>query len=102
MRISGVQYYWLIALGLIVGLVIGLGSPFYLDFLNSNMSNSPALAIGFLTLFTFAGCTYLVACWEIWDRFGLGAAIIAYIFFPLVAVYWFSRINGIEAVSGDA
>lgn len=97
MRISGVHYYWLVTFGLITGLAFAFAT----DYLNANISNSPVLAIGALVLIFVAIVAYLVVALEIWERFGLTAAIVAFIIFPLAIVYWLSRINGVKDVSGD-
>lgn len=91
MSTSGFQYYWFIAIGLIVGLAIGvwigISGPF--------STSDPLIAILLLIAFLWATIASLIVFIEVWNRFGLGLALAAGIVFPALIVYWFSRIRGI-------
>ena len=92
MKISGFQYYWIIAIGLLVGLTlaiaIGVAGPISTD--------DPLLAVPLAAAYLYAAVATFVFLLEIWGRFGLDAAVLAAIAAPAIIVYWFSRINGIS------
>jgi hypothetical protein len=92
MKISGVQYYWMVAFGLIAGLVFALIIGLY----GKAISGNTMYSVGALILLLVAAVAYLIVALEIWDRFGLSRAVIAFVIFPISIFYWFSRIAGID------
>ena len=110
MKLSGFQYYWLIAIGLIVGLIL---SALVIIF-HETMKVTPAPEVAILILFIYPMICELVVLLEIWSRYKMKAVvtlsllilagILIHPFFLLLLyfvpiVYWFSRINGIQDVA---
>ena len=94
MKISGIQYYWTIAIGLLVGLILAV----VIGFADGIQTNDPLIAIPLAMAFLYAAVATLVVLLEIWDRFGLSVAVLAVIVAPAIIVYWFRRIDGISSV----
>jgi len=92
MKISGVQYYWMVAFGLTAGLVFAL----IIGLDDKAISGNAMYTVGALILLLVAAVAYLIVALEIWDRFGLSRAVVAFVIFPISIVYWFSRIAGID------
>jgi len=92
MKINGIQYYWLIALGLITGQILGL----VLGFAGEIPASDPTLVVFFVAALLYALVSILVATLEVRDRHGILAAIAMLVITPLLLLYWFSRINGVE------
>lgn len=90
---SGIPYYWMIAIGLIVGLILAV----MIGFGNGIQLNDPLIAVPMAAAFLYAAVATFVVLLEIWDRFGLGAAVLAAILAPAILVYWFRRIDGIPS-----
>ena len=90
---SGIQYYWTIAIGLIVGLILAV----MIGFGNGIQTNDPQIVVPMAAAFLYAAVATFVVLLEIWDRFGLGAAVLAAILAPAILVYWFRRIDGIPS-----
>ena len=90
---SGIQYYWTIAIGLIVGLILAV----MIGFGNGIQTNDPLIVVPMAAAFLYAAVATFVVLLEIWDRFGLGAAVLAAILAPAILVYWFRRIDGIPS-----
>jgi predicted MFS family arabinose efflux permease len=90
MSITGFQYYWIVAIGLLVGLALAIGIGITGPF----STRDPLVAIPLLVAFLYATIASLIVFFEIWDRYGIGAALAAGIVFPALIVYWFSRIRG--------
>ena len=88
---KGIQYYWAIAVGLLAGPAFALILSYY----DGTISGNTWMTAGLVLLLIAAFVAYLVVAIEIWQRFGLLAAIAAYVAFPVSIVYWFSRIRGI-------
>ena len=88
---NGVQYYWTIAVGLLVGLCLCL----VIGFSGGFQTSDPLVVIPITAAFLYASVAIFVVLLEIWDRFGLGAAVLAAIIAPAIIVYWFMRIGGI-------
>ena len=88
---SGVQYYWFVAIGLLVGLTIGVIN----GVTGPIRTDDPLIVIPLLAASLHTLVATLIVLLEIWDRFGLGAAIAAVIVSPAIIIYWLSRINGI-------
>ena len=93
MKMSGIQYYWTIAIGLIVGLILAV----MIGFGNGIQTNDPQIVVPMAAAFLYAAVATFVVLLEIWDRFGLGAAVLAAILAPAILVYWFRRIDGIPS-----
>ena len=92
MHLSGVQYYWLVVYGLIAGLIL---APFT-EFLVFVTQGDPVWTVFvFLLILLPAIISLLVVALEIWDRFGVLYALIAFVVYPICTIYWFSRIKGI-------
>lgn len=92
-KISGIQYYWAIAIGLVVGLILAV----VIGFADGLQTNDPLIAILLAAAFLYAAVATLVVLLEIWDRYGLGVALLAAIVAPAIIVYWFRRIDGIPS-----
>ena len=97
LKTSGIQFYWLIAIGLLAGI---------LEFAYLNFEGQPEATdtLAMIFHFTLLGVSFiagLVVAFEIKDRFGWIPAIAAFILFPTLLVYWFSRINGIDSGHKD-
>ena len=95
MRMTGVQYYWLIAIGLLAGLV----GPIVTTFVAPIETLSPAVVVVILLLTMYSAMAVLVVLLEIRDRFGLLLAILAVVVPPSIIIYWFTRINGYDDVA---
>lgn len=93
MNISGIRYYWTIAIGLIVGLILAV----MIGFGNGIQTNDPLIAVPMAAAVLYAAVATFVVLLEIRDRFGLGAAVLAAILAPAILVYWFRRIDGISS-----
>ena len=91
-KITGFQYYWIIATGLLVGLIIAI----WIGVTGQFSTNDPLLIIPLLAAYLYAAVAMFVVLLEMWDRFGLGVAVLVAIVAPAIIVYWFSRINGIN------
>tara|TARA_R110002049_G_scaffold22388_1_gene80175 strand:- start:566 stop:874 length:309 start_codon:yes stop_codon:yes gene_type:complete len=91
LKMSGTQYYWTISIGLIVGLILAV----VIGLADGVQTNDPLIAVPIAAAFLYATVATFVVLLEIWDRFGLGAAVLAAIVAPAILVYWFSRIDGI-------
>tara|TARA_R100001015_G_C4614008_1_gene169784 strand:+ start:1142 stop:1483 length:342 start_codon:yes stop_codon:yes gene_type:complete len=113
MRISGVQYYWLVLVGLLLGLVGGGIFTFY----ESKISGNPIFILGALVLMVFSGICYLnvvLEMWSLWRMRLIGAAIVTAgatslvhpwfsLFFLLGPLaHWVWRIKGSSHVSRSA
>lgn len=105
MRLSGIQYYWLVGVGLIFGQVFSILVGVYESQIEASIT---------LTLLTIFGVIYPSICYytvllEIWSRIRFklvlvflliffAAAFVHPFFLALITVgptiYWFSRING--------
>jgi hypothetical protein len=92
MTINGFQFYWIFAIGLLVGLVlaiaIGIAGPIVTD--------DPLISIPLIVAFLYATVAIFVVLLEIWDRFGLGMAIAAAIAVPAIVIYWFNRVGDVS------
>ena len=110
MQLTGVQFYWIVAIGLIAGLAIGVPLRFFSDEFNSS---GPLLKVVVLALLIFPSICYYTVLVELWQRFRFKAVIFVVVcglmaawvhpFFMLVfslgpVVYWFSRIQGLPDV----
>ena len=107
MRLSGVQYYWLIAAGLILQLVLAYPLSVFSVQVQSNTTQKIALLVVTLPV---AIC-YLTVLLEIWAVFRFKALIyaitlslLAFIIYPVFLVvlilsphiYWAWRFNGVK------
>ncbi len=92
MKITGVQYYWLIAIGLLVGLVYAT----VLAIVGPVETSDPMIVIPLLAILLYSGTAIMVVLLEIWGRFGLLVAILAVIVSPAIVIYWFCRIGGYD------
>lgn len=90
---TGIQYYWTIAVGLIIGLILAT----VISIADGVQTDHPLIVIPLLAAFLYAAVSTLVVLHEIWDRFGLGVAVLAAIFSPSILVYWFWRIDGVPS-----
>ena len=82
----------MVAFGLIAGLVFAL----IIGLDDKAISGNIMYTVVALILLLVAAVAYLIVALEIWDRFGLGCAVVAFVIFPISIVYWFSRIAGID------
>ena len=105
-NMSGVQYYWFIATGLLLYIPIAALSAIYGSYFESN----PIVGVVFIIIGLYPFMCWLIVMWELWQRFklklilGLAAAmvlssLIHTYFFSLILlgpiIYWFFRINSI-------
>lgn len=93
MKISGTQYYWIIAAGLVVGPILAV----WIGAVGALGTDDPVVVIALLVAWLYFIVAGLVVSLEIRDRFGLGVAVLAFIASPALIVYWLSRINGVVA-----
>ena len=89
---DGVQYYWLIAIGLLVGIILGVGLAFVSPF----STGDPFVVIPLLAAFCYATISSLIVFFEIWNRFGFIVALVAGIVFPVLLLYWLARIRRLD------
>jgi len=98
MRLSGIQYYWLIVYGLIAGLLL---APFAEILVFITQGDPVWIMFVFLLILLPAIVSLLVVALEIWNRFGVLYALIAFVLYPICTVYWLSRIRGFPDDEAD-
>ena len=88
---TGAQYYWLIAIGAVLILPMQI-----LGAINEASTSDGPIGLIWACVFVYSAVCSLTVASEIWARFGWGAALIALAISPMLAIYWFIRIGGIE------
>jgi len=91
-KISGFQYYWFITFGLFVGIALAVVMAATAPF----STGDPTVVIPLLIAYLYAAVAMFVVALEIWDRHGFGIALLAFIIFPSLFIYWLSRIGGVS------
>jgi len=107
MKLSGVQYYWIVAIGMLAGLALSIPLTMYAREINS----SPPLILLLVAALILPTICYYTVMLELWSRFRFKAvaavggvlllsAFVHPAFVVLVIlgpiIYWFSRINGVS------
>ena len=102
---TGYQYYWLVASGLVLSLLLSVPIPLLI----SESEPSSPVALAFLALIVFPGICYLTVWWEIFSTYRgkalfLALALLLAAFFTngvsvillgsAPYIYWLLRING--------
>ncbi len=109
MKLSGTQYYWVVAIGMLFGIVLSIPIAIYEQEINSN----PILVMILAALSIIPTICYCTVLLEIWSRFRFksvlvvgGALVLSAVLHPIFLalviiwpiIYWFIRINGISNV----
>ena len=109
MKLTGIQYYWLIFVGLILSLALSIPEPS--EDLEEKIFSNLALLIPLIIISLYCTVCYFVAVFEIWGKYKyklIIAIILIYIageyihnsLFLLYEItpvaYWLWRINGLK------